>query len=147
MPMPPDVESYLRSLAHRFNEPDLREVANEIERLTAELAAKDKRIEELEQAEARLTRIIEKRESHLSTLLGNHRGGHIITTDQIDAAWNQAQEWAYTQPDCFEALACLNIVACEECGGSGVVREHERGYEDGVEDTCPSCNGHGWVVK
>ena len=50
MPMPPDVESYLRSLAHRFNEPDLRKAADEIERLRAELAEKNKRIEELEKA-------------------------------------------------------------------------------------------------
>jgi len=71
MPMPPDVESYLRSLAHRFNEPDLRKAADEIEALRAELekkefllgetleqlrfeqaeaAEKDKRIEELEAA-------------------------------------------------------------------------------------------------
>jgi len=38
MPMPPDVESYLRSLAHRFNEPDLREAAAEVEALRAEVA-------------------------------------------------------------------------------------------------------------
>jgi len=37
MPMPDNAESYLRSLAHRFNEPDLRKVADEIKRLTAEV--------------------------------------------------------------------------------------------------------------
>ena len=88
MPMPPDVESYLRSLAHRFNEPDLRKAADEIEALRAELekkefllgetleqlrfeqaeaAEKGKRIEELEGA------LIEARKT--TDLLLEHRHG------------------------------------------------------------------------
>lgn len=47
MPMPPDVESYLRSLAHRFNEPDLRKAADEIEALRDEIAAHRKYLESI----------------------------------------------------------------------------------------------------
>jgi len=55
MPMPPDVESYLRSLAHRFNEPDLREVANEIKRLTAEVErVKDASLNDIERLMSRV---------------------------------------------------------------------------------------------
>ena len=79
----------------------------------------------------------------------------LLTRGQIDAAWERLMYYKNSKEfkdqliwQCIGTiLEPFNIVACEECGGSGVVREHERGYEDGVEDTCPSCNGHGWVIK
>ena len=107
-----------------------------IDRLQAALAAKDKRIEELEK---------ESEWKAMKQLLCADY--HIITTEQTDAAWGIVDSFLDEGRGAAEALAIFGIVACEECGGSGVVREHERGYEDGVEDTCPSCNGHGWEIK
>ena len=67
----------------------------------------------------------------------------LLTQGQIDAAWTLTGPSAYGQY-AEDVVRIFNIIACSECGGSGVVREHERGYEDGVEDTCPSCHGHKW---
>ena len=155
MPMPPDVESYLRSLAHRFNEPDLREVANEIERLTAEVAKwqeqaevnkhdahslhdivvqKDKRIEELLEAE-------------IEPIVGVFRNGHLVTYKQIDKAWDRRGmcDTLADEEHLDGTLAELGIVACEECGGSG---EYIAATDpDGRQwpDCCPTCHGHRWV--
>ena len=158
MPMPPDVESYLRSLAHRFNEPDLREVANEIKRLTAELAKwqeqaevnkhdahnfhdivvqKDKRIEELLEAE-------------IEPIVGVFRNGHLVTYKQIDAAWTFVIDPpGYLSQDAKDAvraaLSAIHVVACDECGGSGALQQFM--VEPPVnQGECPSCHGHRWII-
>jgi len=152
MPMPPDVESYLRSLAHRFNEPDLREVANEIKRLTAELAKwqeqaevnkhdahnfhdivvqKDKRIEELLEAE-------------IEPIVGVFRNGHLVTYKQIDAAWEFNEDSSPEIKAHGRAMlySCFKVDACEKCGGSGIPTP----YEVGSGESCPTCHGHGWII-
>ena len=106
---------------------------------------KDKRIEDMkfdhEQITAlevterdRMRRRIEELEQDRSLGL-EERGYHIITTEQIDAAW----EW-----NVLEIMAELNIVACEECGGCGSMWAP---WDEQVPITCHSCHGHGWVVK
>jgi len=96
-----------------------------------ELAEKDKRIEELE---------LEIRSILNDEVL-------LIPIAQIDMLWKRRSFYRVAAlraiDDCLDAI---NVGECEECGGSGVVREHERGYEDGVEDTCPTCHGHGWII-
>ena len=136
---------------------DMTETAGQ---LAVELAAKDKRIEELELALAKASLRTQELKKELSLVeeelfYPDKHGYAIITFDQIDAAWERLMYYKNSKEfkdqliwQCIGTiLEPFNIVACEECGGSGVVREHERGYEDGVEDTCPSCNGHGWVIK
>jgi len=76
---------------------------------------------------------------------------HIITNDQIDAAWKIATQktgpWAKFQDEIMgetegacKVLSIFNIVACEECGGSG-------NWSSTSGAKCPSCKGHGWVKK
>jgi len=121
---------------------------------------KDERIESLEQALAKASLRTQELKKELSLVeeelfYPDKHGYAIITFDQIDAAWERLMYYKNSKEfkdqliwQCIGTiLEPFNIVACEECGGSGVVREHERGYEDGVEDTCPSCNGHGWEIK
>jgi len=102
-----------------------------IDRLHAELAEANKRIEELE---------LEIRSILNDEVL-------LIPIAQIDMLWKRRSFYRVAAlraiDDCLDAI---NVGECEECGGSGVVREHERGYEDGVEDTCPTCHGHGWII-
>ena len=114
---------------------DLKRAAITIERLRAELAEKDKRIAELE------------RESEWKAMKQPLCADcHIITTEQIDAAW-ETRHWGtvpnQTEEHVDDALERLGIVACEECGGSGIPTP----YEIGSWESCPSCHGHGWVVK
>jgi len=113
----------------------------EYERLTDELAdalkneshyakeiiEKDKRIEELE------------RDRSLGL---EERGYHIITTEQIDAAWSDAwRKYQGTNSTAgFSSLEKVGIVACGGCGGSGKAE-----YPlEGNYGPCPSCHGHGW---
>ena len=100
------------------------------ERLRAELAEKDKRIEELEEA-------LSKSIMHQKEL---DRCVH-ITAEQIDKAWGSACVGGPVYP--LAAMNHLNIVACEECGGSGIPTP----YEVGSGESCHSCHGHGWVIK
>jgi len=127
---------------------------------------KDKRIEDMkfdhEQITAlevterdRMRRRIEELEQDRSLGL-EERGYHIITTeqlasgevvlltqDQIDAAWVHTA----TRKDSLNvarwALKELNIVACEECGGSGHTGPD---FEYTIDTSCHSCHGHGWKV-
>jgi len=95
--------------------------------LAEELAEAKRHIEELEQ----------DRERGLE-----ERGYHIITADQIDAAWEHFAKNKELRPYSRAGAECamkeLGIVACEECGG-GVSKAWDNG--------CPSCHGHGWVSK
>jgi len=153
MPMPPDVESYLRSLAHRFNEPDLRKAAEEIERLRAEVAEWkiQDRIHRQNAFDWQLTigelkgRIEELEEKSRKNVWDQWGGKRVIvvTTEQIDAAWESIAHkdirgsWDY---GALRTLWKLGIVACEECGGSKRVNDGD------MDQPCPYCDGHGWKV-
>ena len=83
-------------------------------------------------------------------------GKHIITDDQIDAAWERMNRLQNSENNAehfmgrgVEAMLKqdFNIVRCEGCCGNKVVRggysiEQQR-YE-AIE--CPDCNGHGRVI-
>ena len=123
----------------------------EIERLRAEcvrLDAKWRDWESAHQAQKERADFAEQRievlENHLEAW-SRATDAELISRPKIDAAWEQQIE-----PDQYAPLLrsdLLGIVWCDECGGAGIVREHERGYEDGVEDTCPRCGGHGWTMR
>ena len=84
------------------------------------------------------------------------------TEEQIDAAWELLVEKAglfgwdsgWAQILLF-VFARLGIVACEECGGSGVEEFKDNCYHTGIKvdatRDCPTChrNGksHGWVWR
>ena len=144
MPMPPDVESYLRSLARRFNEPDLREVANEIKRLTAELKQYQRKALDLKFDNIEKGGRIESLEQSAA------EGCLSVSYDALDAAWKfitDQEEYSWdTAVQCLEdVLEPLGIERCEECGGSGETLERENNAVYRVQ--CPSCHGHGWVKK
>ena len=112
----------------------------EKERLTAELAEKDKRIESLEQALAKASLRTQELEddNRREWLIGfaELEGTTMVPIShaQIDAAWKVATS---EEPYADDCLAELHIVACEECGG-GVSKAWDNG--------CPSCHGHGWII-
>jgi len=115
---------------------ELREAKKEIERLRA-------RIEELE---AKVSEQVRLRAHELRTF---HPEDHVnIPKDRIDKAveWHRlclgggaAYPWEYTG----WMLEELGIVECGECGGRA------RGWinDDDMDQSCPSCNGHGWRVR
>ena len=108
-------------------EDQIRNMDFDISHLQNECSEKDKRIGELEQ----------DRERGLE-----ERGYHIITTDQIDAAWSDAwRKYQGTNSTAgFSSLEKVGIVACGGCGGSGKAE-----YPlEGNYGPCPSCHGHGW---
>jgi len=138
------------------------EAADDIIRLTAEVAEKDKRIEELtrwnfEDKADYLTRIEELEErwrlaqasmamdkSRIEELM-NYPGRVVLLYEQIDAAWGDV--WHDGRPILKELFS---IVACEECGGSGKTCEPSYDFEDAAYpdwQTCHSCHGHGWVIN
>ena len=125
-----------------------RESCERFQQLDAAL----KRIEELENIE-----IIATNRGTFAVVDGKTRAvenGYIITTEQlasgevvlltqgqIDWAWRVASsEEPYTD-DC---LAELGIVACEECGGSGMIGNPSSSDQVCI---CHDCGGHGWVWK
>jgi len=61
-----------------------------------------------------------------------------ITDEQIDKAWEEAHRDPIRVWDVFDLLG---IVRCPDvpdgCGGTGMT----------LGDTCPDCNGKGWVIK
>ena len=74
---------------------------------------------------------------------------HIITSDQIDAAWHQGD---LTTGEFKEfgiyLLRIFGIERCEGCGGNKKIRggysiEQQR-YE---AIKCPDCDGHGYVIN
>jgi hypothetical protein len=122
----------------------LRAVAEAFEESVVE---KMKRIEELE----KLT------EAPLAAMLmyEQHEAGetHIITTEQIDAAWAVGHcrcDEAFTARGmhsidcCEEALNELGIVRCERC--AKLIHRVSHGGLPGVDDICPNCHGHGWTI-
>jgi len=134
--------------------------------LSAEVAKKDKRIEDMkfdhEQITAlevterdRMRRQIEELEEALSKSIMHQKeldrcvhitteqlaSGEVVllTQGQIDAAW-ETRHWGtvpdHTEEHVDDALERLGIVACEECGGSG---ERDRSmYQPNGDPTDPT---------
>jgi hypothetical protein len=82
---------------------------------------------------------------------------HIITNEQIDAAWASADQFLMdaeihqsplhkaTAGGMYEVLTIIGIVECPECGGLGVI-EYPPPIGGGC--MCPRCakyTGHGWI--
>ena len=103
----------------------------ELRDLHKQLAEKDKRIEGLERI--------------LDDAIGIDNVS--FAKEQIDEMWRHTRPKGISAADQFfadgalAAIAEADIVACEECGGSGV--------EDGmtVMAFCHDCGSHGWVKK
>ena len=119
------------------------------------VAEKDKRIESLEQALAKASLRTQELENTKAVVEYMNAKGAFITTEQlasgevvlltqgqIDAAWDAVVVNPTDQGmRAHEVVEMLGIVACEECGGSGVLTP------DGLPDReCPSCHGHGWII-
>jgi len=130
------------------------EHTDEIERLRGELAAAlknevhyAKRIEELESPySVVLDRSVPPAPS--LTIFGDaQRDTHIITREQINAAWERWEEekWVSFGHGMKEALSILGIVRCEECDGSG--ESPQTPTNPPYIDKCPTCDGDGWVKK
>jgi hypothetical protein len=71
-----------------------------------------------------------------------------ITEEQIDAAWEFSKCFlGPARNNLKKLLSLLGIVACSECGGSGVYSSGDP--ERSTNSDCPAChrNGksHGWV--
>jgi hypothetical protein len=74
--------------------------------------------------------------------------GHHFTDEMIDAAWHQAIE-SRGFPARIDILEELHIFRCEGCDGQrgvGPVRPSITGENYHVQNKCPDCNGHGWVI-
>lgn len=117
--------------------------ADEIERLRGELA------DEREKSDRRLTRAmraedrIEELEKRIIAIWEEH--GYKITTDQIRAAWKEANATSHLKYQNVTLLRFLerhfNIIRCKECRGAGDV---------GLNDCavgCPDCDGEGWKME
>jgi len=71
----------------------------------------------------------------------------MIPFSKIDAAWAEVPPYEYdagslAPADALAPLLKLGIVACEECGGSGLVKSETAPCH--IE--CPGCHGHGWKL-
>ena len=77
-------------------------------------------------------------------------GCHIITHDQINAAWTKTEGMRAglgKLSQVREALMCeFNIHRCEECGGSGAVVVDRDPDGRPYLDKCPVCDGRAWVI-
>ena len=71
---------------------------------------------------------------------------HIITHDQINAAWTKTEGMRAglgKLSQVREALMCeFNIHRCEECDGEGATDP----LDPTIQTECKSCDGHGWVI-
>ena len=90
------------------------------------IATQEMRIEEMEETDRKLRHE-----------LCDLREGHRITDEQIDKAWEEAHRDPIRVWDVFDLLG---IVRCPDvpdgCGGTGMT----------LGDTCPDCDGNGWVI-
>ena len=123
---------------------------DEIERLRAEAAEKDAKIQRLEsrgisdmqfELKEKDERIEEMEEALSKSIMHQKeldRCVH-ITAEQIDTAWTLTGPSAYGQY-AEDVVRIFNIAACEECGGSKRVNDGD------MDQPCPSCHGHGWVI-
>ena len=135
------------------------ELRAEIKRLRAELADREtrihkqcERVEELEKQNDTSNDAFQKL-NNFGNKINEHycehgEYPHIITTDQIRAAWklcNIAAE--YKDHVGFELLEQLGIVRCEGCGGDGhSMSTFAVKHEQVRMGTCPDCNGKGFKI-
>ena len=113
------------------NAPELRLVVIKQE---AAINLLQQRIEELEK---------EHREIHAA---GLEIGCHLITTEQIDAAWKQRIEKFAAdsrQPSIYIPIDQIGIESCAELCDEGA-EIYDVVYAD---RKCDYCNGHGWVKE
>ena len=72
--------------------------------------------------------------------------GHIVTDEQIDAAWMYVKDIEAVCEKCpgvmEELLSKCGIVRCEGCGGCGLAPYPEDAI---LTRSCPDCNGKGWT--
>jgi len=127
-----------RQLASEYAE--THDVSDEVAYEVIGLSA---RVEELEEALSKS--IMHQKEldrcAHITTEQLASGEVVLLTQGQIDWAWRVASsEEPYTD-DC---LAELGIVACEECGGSGMIGNPSSSDQVCI---CHDCGGHGWVWK
>lgn len=112
-------------------------VAGQIRRLITEIHKRDKRVEELEK---------ESEWKAMKQLLGADY--HVITDEQIDAAWKLAELYPNWHGPVEQALSRIGVNRCPVvgCDGRGVFLygDHSEGWE---RSQCEGCHGHGWVVK
>ena len=68
---------------------------------------------------------------------------HIITTEQIDKAWEFNEDSSPEIKAHGRAMlySCFKVDACEKCGGSGKL-DNGPGYPV----YCDECEGHGWII-
>jgi len=86
---------------------------------------------------------------HLGSFRQTAMTNHIITRDQIDAAWIYVEGCENPGERDWMLLAFdkLGIVRCEGCGGSGKRESRSSSMkEDPMLWTCPACHGHGWII-
>ena len=80
----------------------------------------------------------------------------MIPFSKIDAAWKDLHKdiaWGKSERELHEQyrdvvlayLAVLNIVACEECGGSGQGGGDPKALTESCWP-CEPCHGHGWII-
>jgi len=126
-----------------------RESCERFQQLDAAL----KRIEELKVKLKYCTNEYEELSKELATY-------HIITTDQIDAAWEYVQNILFATKGnadfkrfAKEIFEHIGIVACSKCGGIGSVALDDERLLHGPFNSkgqCPVCaerNRHGWVKE
>ena len=110
---------------------------NQFEIVNAEIERQAKRIEELESDNSVFKRMAKNYGDELAKI---HNEDHIITDEQIDAAW------AYHTNECVGCeiiFRKLGIKRCEGCGGKPLgVTDYGETYT-----SCLICNGHGWVIN
>jgi hypothetical protein len=132
-------------LSWEGQEQRIRNLTDEIERLREAIRTKGKSLRECQQAIARRNQRIEELELQDERMIPD--GCCLITTEQIDAAWGFLDDLSDTEVSFFWdkviqiVLEKLGIVRCPAvpngCGGTGL----------SLGDTCPDCDGKGWVKR
>ena len=77
------------------------------------------------------------------------RDGHLITRDQIRAAWARKTDFSDQGLILLPADA-FGILRCEGCGGEGVgdiETSESTGPLGTFEFVCEDCHGHGWIIR
>lgn len=149
-----DIVVELRGLEKAARECDMKtisdcanEAAEEIERLRADKAQLAGTIKGMDVGVENLKKRIEELEKQVvlsgwNDFEGDVTGMHIITTEQIRAAWRLWGEATGTFMYVIEdVLAELNIVRCEGCHGTN---RPEYPLEGNYGD-CPNCD-EGWII-
>lgn len=78
-----------------------------------------------------------------------HGNGVLVSTEQIDAAWEYANSLpagSEVRISVFYALRQLGIHYCEECGGKGYTGPLAPNVISAECPTCAKFTGEGWVI-